>query len=359
MSETTDGHTGGLQRPVHTKFGLPDCAVRGCDPWSNDDNAEMSAGRAGRVPCAETAAEMAGRADRSPELEGESVDRGRRLADPKRAQAKCEPAERRQCKDLSLYDGPGRLAGANRTPVKPPERDGTRCCARELRHSDAYETLTVGHADVEGEFRDVRERLEALVCRTVGVHKVRDACEVLDAGEVLDEGVAYEDGEETTHLCPRSSDSEANVRFVCNALEGRMIREDAASKDAQRRTMRRGAEAYGGAGTTDGYASRDNADTCTKGKGCKVDVEQYEWRDSPARPECAARCSGHRRGRRDSGRARRGACACALPVSTRYPFFDDGIDAWTAAVRVFKFSDLLFFDFSSCLWFCTTGLSEV
>jgi len=50
------------------------------------------------------------------------------------------------------------------------------------------------------------------------------------------------------------------------------------------------------------------------------------------------------------------ACAhCLLYPNT---LSDDGVDAWTAAVHVFMFSDLLFFDFLSCLWFCTTGLSK-
>jgi len=43
----------------------------------------------------------------------------------------------------------------------------------------ANETLTVERPNLEGEFQDVVAKLEVLACRTVGVHKVRDACEVL------------------------------------------------------------------------------------------------------------------------------------------------------------------------------------
>ena len=71
--------------------------------------------------------------------------------------------------------------------------------------------MTVGHADVEGECQDVRERLEVLVYQMMGVHKVRDACKVLNTDEVPSDGVAYENGEGLAHLYPRSGTGEDNV----------------------------------------------------------------------------------------------------------------------------------------------------
>jgi len=52
---------------------------------------------------------------------------------------------------------------------------------------------------LKGECGDVVTKLEVLASRAVGLHKVRDVCEVLDAGEVLDEGVANKDSEEMTY----------------------------------------------------------------------------------------------------------------------------------------------------------------
>ena len=98
----------------------------------------------------------------------------------------------------------------------------------------------VGHANVEGEFQDIAERLEVLVCWTIGVHKARDAHKTLDADEM----------------------------------------------------PRKGVETCGNAETTDGYASRDDGDTCVEGEGCKVGTERYEWGNSPVKPECAAMRSG-------------------------------------------------------------------
>jgi len=79
----------------------------------------------------------------------------------------------------------------------------------------------VGHASIEGESRDVVTKLKVLVRQTISVHKAQDARKVLDAGEVPHEGV----------------------------------------------------EACSNAETTNGYVSRDDADTCTKGEGCEVGTE--------------------------------------------------------------------------------------
>jgi len=144
---------------------------------------------------------------------------------------------------------------------------------REPRHGDADKTLMVGRASVEGESRDVATKLKVLARRTISVHKAQDARKVLDAGEVPREGV----------------------------------------------------EACGNAETTDGYASRDDGDTCVEGEGCKVGTERYERGNSPVKPERAAMRSGRRRGRHDPGRARGGARALPALLDTR--FFDDGVGA--------------------------------
>ena len=266
------------------------------------------------------------------------------MANPIHAQAMCEPAERHQREDRVFYNVPGRLSGADRRSANPPERDRTRRCGRELRHGDADEILTVGRVDIEGEFRDMRERLEVLACQTIGVHKARDTREVLDAGVVPNEGVAYENGEVLTHLYSKSGVGDGDVRCVCDALGEPVIRKDAVSEDAHRGATREGTEAPNDAETTDGYASRDDAETCATGEGCEVGMERYERGNSPVDPERAAIRSGRQRGRRDSGRVRRGArahavCSISIPVSTTA-----WMPGWLPCV--FRISDLLFFRFS-------------
>jgi len=80
---------------------------------------------------------------------------------------------------------------------------------------------------LKGECRDVVTKLEVLASRAVGLHKVRDVCEVLDAGEVLDEGVANKDSEEMTYLCARSSVPEGGGRYVWDSWENmQCVRKD-------------------------------------------------------------------------------------------------------------------------------------
>jgi len=143
--------------------------------------------------------------------------------------------------------------------------------------------LTVGHADIEEQCRDVKERLasEMLACRTRAMRKARDARVVLDTDEVPDEGMVYENGEGSTHLYPRSRTGASNARCVHDPLYECVIHEDAASENAQRGTICEGAKACGDAETTDGYANRDDADNCTKGESYKVGRERYERGDSP------------------------------------------------------------------------------
>jgi len=81
---------------------------------------------------------------------------------------------------------------ADWTSVESPRRDGTRRYARELHNNDADEIMTVWHADIEGEYRDIEARLE------VPMHKAQNAREVLDTGDVLNEGVAYENVQSAT-----------------------------------------------------------------------------------------------------------------------------------------------------------------
>jgi len=70
--------------------------------------------------------------------------------------------------------------------------------------------------------------------------------------------------------------------------------------------------------------------------GCEVGAERYARGDSPARLKGAAMRSDRRDRRRDPGRTRQTRTR-ALPALPRYPFFDNGVDAWMAAVHFFVF----------------------
>ena len=210
MSKTMDGHTGGLPCPVLTIFGPPGCIVRGHDPWNDDNDAEVSARHAGCVLCPDATTVTTGQADRPLELEGESLEGGRRMANLICAQTKCKPAKICQWKGPPLYNILGHFSGADPTSAKPPKRAGPCHCVCELCRGAANETLIVGRADVEGECQDVQGRPDMPVCQTIGVHKAWDACKILDAGEVLDEGMVCRNGE-MTHLCPRSSMPEGYI----------------------------------------------------------------------------------------------------------------------------------------------------
>jgi len=93
-----------------------------------------------------------------------------------------------------------------------------------------------------------------------------------------------------------------------------------ASEDAQRHAMCEGVGACGNAETTNGCTIHEDADTCT-GECCEVGTERYEQGDSPARPERAAMCSNHRRGRHDPQLSlTRSAHVRVLPALPRYHF---------------------------------------
>jgi len=100
--------------------------------------------------------------------------------------------------------------------------------------------LTVGHANIEGECRDVRGRLEVLVCQVIGVHMAQNAREVLDMDgvPVLDEGMEYENGEELAHLYSKSGTGDSYMRCIHDAQCEHMIRKDVVSEDAQRSARR-------------------------------------------------------------------------------------------------------------------------
>ena len=203
----------------------------------------------------------------------------------------------------------------------------------------------VGHASIEGECRDVMLRLERLICREMGMHKV------LDVDEVLNEGMAYESGEGLTHLYPRSGAGEGYVRCVCDAQTECTIHEDAASEDAQRGATREDAETCGNTETADGYANRDDADTCAKGKSCEVGAERYKRDDSPVKPEHAVMRSGRQRGRHDPGRARGGARVRARCLHYSIPVFRRRCGCLNGRHACFCISASLFLKFPLCLWF--------
>jgi len=65
----------GLQWPVLTNFGPLDCAVRGCDLWNDNNDADASARRVGIHHVLTLLRD--GRASWwAPKLEGQSLDRG-------------------------------------------------------------------------------------------------------------------------------------------------------------------------------------------------------------------------------------------------------------------------------------------
>jgi len=107
----------------------------------------------------------------------------------------------------------------------------------------------------------------------IGVHKAQDAHKMLDVDKVPNESMVYENGEELTHLYPRSGVGEGYVQCIHDMLTEHMIHEDVASKDAQWGAMCKDAETCGNSKMANSYMSHNDADTCVKGKGCEVGME--------------------------------------------------------------------------------------